>query len=85
MGALLPALINILIALLSNERLHDVIINALDRKLTDSSNSVDDEYLEAQSESLREVLVDNKKPADGNIFLEQEKINQIKRVHRRKK
>lgn len=85
MGAVMNAIASILIALLGSDRAVDYIITMIEKLKTDPKNAVDDEYVELQAKSLKERVIDNKKPSDGNIMLEQDDIEKIKKTHRRGK
>lgn len=79
------AIASILIALLGSDRAVDYIITVIEKLKTDPKNSVDDEYVELQAKSLKERVIDNRKPTDGNIMLAQRDIEKIKKAHRRGK
>ena len=78
MSHIMSAIASIFIALLGNERAVDYIIVVIERLRDKADNAIDDEYATLQQQSLKERVIDNKKPSDGNVFLEQDQIDQVK-------
>ena len=78
----MSAAVTIIIALLGNEKLVDLIVGLLQRLVEKQDNAVNDEYIEVMTPSLKERVIDNKVPTDGNVILEQDRIEQVKQAHR---
>jgi len=76
-------ILTLLFAVLSNKHIVDAFGKWLESLVPDPVNAVDKEYVEGQKSSMGERVVDNRVPADGNVFLEQDKINQLKKHHRK--
>ena len=83
MSAAMTIIANLFIAVLGSPRAVEYIITILESLKKRSDNAVDDEYIEVLAPSLRERVVENKVPNDGNVILEQGKIDRVKK--RRKK
>ena len=81
----MSAIASIYIALLGNERAVEYIITIIERLRDKADNAIDDEYATLQQQSLKERVIDNKKPSDGNVFLEQEQIDHVKRARKHRK
>ena len=77
------AAVTIIIALLGNEKLVNLIVGMLEKLIDKPDNAVDKEYVEVLAPSLRERVIDNRVPVDGNVILEQKEIDRVKK--RRKK
>lgn len=85
MGVIMGHIASILIAILGSDRAMEYIITMLDTLRKRPDNAVDDEYVELQAKSLRQRIIDNKRPIDKNVMLEQAAIDRIKKAHRRGK
>ena len=82
MSAAMTILANLFIAVLGSPRAVEYIITVLESLKKRPDNAVDDEYIEVMTPSLKERVIDNKVPSDGNVILKQDRIEQVKQAHR---
>ena len=80
---MIDKIVLLIFGILSNERVVSAFGAWLESRVKDPKTAVNKEYVEAQRESMDERVLANKVPEDGNIFIEQKRIEKIKKLHRR--
>ena len=78
------AVVPILLAVLSNEKVIDFVVEMLSRLAKKRDNDIDTEYVEAQKESLQIRMRGQRSKLGDNIFLPDADVEQIKRKRTRR-